>query len=93
MLYEVITLNLCAVASANLGEQAQALALYQKALRLDPKNGALHHNYGVLVEQLGRYQEALRHFQRSLELQPDFPEAYINLGNVMDELGDSYNFV
>ncbi len=80
-------MNLCAVAAAHLDDSVKAEALYSKALLLDPGNGSVHHNYGVLLERQGRYPEAVSHFRRSLELQPDFPEAYINLGNALDELG------
>ena len=84
---EVEALNICAVAASNLGDEEKALALYRNALRLDSKNGAIHHNFGVLLERLGEPEQALTHFRRSLELQPDFPEAYINMGNVLDDLG------
>lgn len=80
-------LNICAVAATNLQDYAKAMALYRTALTYDPKNGAIHHNFGVLLEKLGVLDEALEHLDRSLELQPDFPEAYINRGNILDELG------
>ena len=80
-------LNICAVAATNLLDYAKALALYRTALTYDPKNGAIHHNFGVLLEKLGSLDEALEHLNSSLELQPDFPEAYINRGNILDEMG------
>ncbi|WP_305045720.1 tetratricopeptide repeat protein [Geoalkalibacter sp.] len=87
--FDVDALNICAVAATNLEDEIKALALYRKALRLDPKNGAIHHNYGVLLDRLERRAEAQVHLRKALEYQPDFPEAYVNLGNVLDELGET----
>ena len=86
---DVDALNVCAVASANLNDHLKAMTLYRAALSYDPQNGAIHHNFGVLLEKTGDYHAALAAFDRSLELQPDFPEAYINRGNVLDELGQT----
>lgn len=87
--FDVEALNICAVAATNLRDEVKAMAIYQKALRLDPKNGAIHHNYGVLLDRLGRHGAALEHLRKALTYQPDFPEAYVNLGNVLDELGET----
>jgi tetratricopeptide (TPR) repeat protein len=87
--FDVEALNICAVAATNLQDEVKAMAIYRKALRLDPKNGAIHHNYGVLLDRLGRHREALDHLRKALKFQPDFPEAYVNLGNVLDELGET----
>ncbi len=87
--FDVDALNICAVAAAGLEDEPKAMALYQNALRLDPKNGAIHHNYGVLLDRLGHYESAQSHLRKALQYQPDFPEAYVNLGNVLDELGET----
>jgi tetratricopeptide (TPR) repeat protein len=87
--FDVEALNICAVAATNLEDEIKALGLYQKALRMDPKNGAIHHNYGVLLDRLGRRELAQIHLRKALEYQPDFPEAYVNLGNVLDEMGET----
>lgn len=82
-------INLCAVAAAHLDDLFKAETLYCNALRLDPNNGSVCHNYGVLLERRGDYLKAEQLFRRSLALQPDFPEAYVNLGNTLDEQGRS----
>jgi len=84
---DVEVLNICAVAATNLGDLTKAQGLFKKALQLDPRNGALHHNFAVLLDRQQEFSKAVHHLERALELQPDFPEAYINLGNVLDELG------
>jgi len=83
---DVEVLNICAVAATNLDDLVKAEGLFLKALQLDPRNGALHHNYAVLLDRKRHFEKAVRHLEKALELQPDFPEAYINLGNVLDEL-------
>lgn len=87
--FDTEALNICAVAATNLDDELKALALYRKALHMDPKNGAIHHNYGVLLDRLGHREQAQIHLRKALEYQPDFPEAYVNLGNVLDELGET----
>lgn len=84
---DVNAMHLCALAAAGLGDEPKALALYRKALRLEPGDGPLHHNLGALLERRREYAQALFHLRRALQLQPDFPEIYINLGNVLDALG------
>ena len=84
MLYEVITyleqnpfnveaLNLCAIAASKEGEDDNALLLFRKALKIEPQNGAVHHNFAALLERLGRHEEALEHIRFALNQQPDFP--------------------
>lgn len=84
--FDVEVLNICAVAATNLNDLVKAHGLFAKALQLNPRNGALHHNYAVLLDRQRNFKEAVTHLEKALELQPDFPEAYINLGNVLDEL-------
>jgi tetratricopeptide (TPR) repeat protein len=84
---DVEAMHLCALAAASQRDENKAMALYRKALRLEPAHGTLHHNVGALLERRKEYAQALHHLQRALELQPDFPEIYINLGNVLDALG------
>ena len=52
--FSIDALNICAVAATNLEDFPKALALYRTALTYDPGNGAIHHNFGVLLEKLGR---------------------------------------
>ena len=84
---DVEALHVCAPACAGLGDDAQALALYRKALSLAPGHGLLHHNIGALLEKRKHYDQALHHLRQAMALQPDFPETYINLGNVLDAMG------
>ena len=58
-----------------------------RAVSLDPKNAALHRNYGVLLRQARRYREALEAFNQALTLAPVDVEACIGLGATLGELG------
>jgi tetratricopeptide (TPR) repeat protein len=69
------------------GRQAEALALYEKALALQPDLFAGHLAAGMALDLLGRYQEARTHLTRAIELAP--PEARVN---ALDAMAVSYAF-
>jgi tetratricopeptide (TPR) repeat protein len=48
-----------------------ALALFTKAIDLDPKYYNLHLSIGICLGKLKRYEEAIDHFNMQLELTPD----------------------
>ncbi|SEF15078.1 TolB amino-terminal domain-containing protein [Rhizobiales bacterium GAS191] len=64
-----------------MGQQDQALPLYQKAIRLDPRGPNLFNRYGYQGFSLmlsGRYKEAITSFERSLAANPDAPKEILN---------------
>jgi tetratricopeptide (TPR) repeat protein len=61
------------------GQLEPAIALFEKALALDPDYLSAHQNLGSVLLQLGRVGAALAHYQRVLELRPDF-DAHYNMG-------------
>jgi tetratricopeptide (TPR) repeat protein len=63
------------------GKQAEALALYERALRRDPDLFDAHLAAGIALDLLGRYQEARTHLARAIELAP--PEAKVAALNAM----------
>jgi Flp pilus assembly protein TadD len=69
------------MAAAGAHKEAEAEALFQKILTLDPDNGEAHEELALLCERTGRAAEAVRHQERRLadyRLQlaenPDNPE-------------------
>ena len=66
----------------------EALALYERALALQPNFPALLNSKGFLLQDLGRMDEALACFGRALELAPEFAMARLNLGMAQLKLGD-----
>ena len=59
----------------------QALAHFEAAVRLRPKNAELHNHLGSALARFpGRKSEAIAEFETSLRLNPDFPYSHLNLG-------------
>lgn len=53
------------------GDLDGAVAHYQAALAVRPDVAELHHNLGLLYQQLGRNDEAARCFEQELSIQPN----------------------
>ena len=80
------------------GRFAEAIAEYQKALKIKPDFAAAHNNLGaVLLQnkqrvdgargQNGVFDEAIEHYRRALQINPDFTKAHINLGDALLQKG------
>lgn len=75
---------------AERGENlAEALALVQRAVDLDPDNGAYVDSLGWAHFQLGDYDEARRQLERAADLIPDDPTIAEHLGDVYAALGET----
>lgn len=48
----------------------EALAEFDRALRLEPDNPAFHHWYATALMAIGRYDSSLAHIDRAMELDP-----------------------
>jgi len=53
------------------GRQTEALALYERALQINPDQFEAHLASGIALDLLGRYEEARRHLSRAIELAPE----------------------
>src|SRR5882724_10035228 len=53
-----------------------AIADYNEAIRLDPKNAAAYNNRGFAYGQKGDYDKALADFSEAIRLKPDYAVAY-----------------
>ena len=62
------------------GAHAQAAALYEEALELDPMHAEALNNLGSSLSHLGRYEEAEQCFRESIKLKPNNPNPHSNLG-------------
>jgi predicted O-linked N-acetylglucosamine transferase (SPINDLY family) len=65
----------------------QALALFQQALRLDPKHFPALYSIGLSLSRTGRLQEALAYFERAVAAQPTAAIGHFALGKVFQDLG------
>jgi tetratricopeptide (TPR) repeat protein len=64
----------------------QALACFERALRLKTDFPEAWHHKGVCLSFLGNTQEALSAFDQALHLSPDFYQAWVGKGNALQNL-------
>jgi tetratricopeptide (TPR) repeat protein len=67
----------------SLGRSAEAIADFERALRIAPDFAEAHLNLGNALVVAGRIPDAIDHFRQTLRLRPDLAEAYNNLGNAL----------
>jgi tetratricopeptide (TPR) repeat protein len=65
-----------------LGEHAAAVAQYDRALRLDPRNAGIHFNRAAVLRYLGDGAGAEAGFDAAIAVNPDEYEAYNGRANV-----------
>jgi len=69
------------------GRWAEALAVYQSLLRIQPKNGQLLFEAGCLALKLGQAEQSVSLFKRLLKLEPGHVGGLSNLGQAHARLG------
>jgi tetratricopeptide (TPR) repeat protein len=69
------------------GEDLQAAACFEKALRIKPDLPEPHADMGALLARQGHYDAAIDHFEAALRARARFPEAEANLGAALACLG------
>ncbi len=62
------------------GAYADAAALFEEGIRLDPKHAEAINNLGSALSYQGRYQLAENCFREAMAIKPNFSEAHANLG-------------
>jgi TolB-like protein/DNA-binding winged helix-turn-helix (wHTH) protein/Tfp pilus assembly protein PilF len=67
---------------AYMGRPEEALAIAERARRVDPVSAEAQMNVGVILYFARRYDEALVEIRETLELAPDFGPAHIMLGRI-----------
>lgn len=82
-----VLVNLATV-EVKLGRTAEAIPLYEEALRLGTADAHLAHNgLGVAFMRQGRVAEAAGQFREALRLRPDYDFARANLERALAALG------
>lgn len=76
-----------ALAHSFLGNEAEALKLYDKSLELNPDNIFSLNNKGYTLNLRGDYEQAIHYFDRALVLNDGFAYAYNNRGLAKIKLG------
>jgi Flp pilus assembly protein TadD len=76
--------------AALLGSQApdQAVAVLEKALRIDPMYTDARNHLGVAYGLLGRHQDSVNQLRRAAKESPDSALAWTNLGVTLEVVGD-----
>ena len=59
--------------------------LMEKAIELDPDNGILYYNLGVIYAEQGELDLAKEKYTQAIKLVPDYVDAYLNLVSVILE--------
>lgn len=72
-----------------IGEETEALADHEQALRLKPDAPDVLANAALLYSRAGRMQDALAATETALRLAPDYTLALHRRMNVLNEIGDS----
>ena len=72
---------------AHKGEYDKAIAIYTKAIALDPEADGYYFR-GRAYEDKGEYDEAIADYTRAIELDPEFWPAYQARGNTYESRGE-----
>jgi len=64
-----------------------AIAVYEKALEIDPKFHYAWNGLGNALNGLGRYSEAKAAFEKSLKIDPQYHSAWNGRGNSLKDVG------
>ena len=75
------------VALSLSGQYDEALAAFQSAIQLDPKDAAPHNGIGNVYRALRQYDQALAAYQRALELDPKDAYPHNNMADIFIKQG------
>jgi len=86
------SLNYLGYIWADAGENLErALDLIERAVVIDPDNGAYADSLGWAYYRLGRYDQARRHLEWAARLVPEDPTIFEHLGDLYHRLGEVEN--
>jgi tetratricopeptide (TPR) repeat protein len=71
------------------GELAEAQALCERGVGLEPDSFEAHFNLGNIHHDLGRFPEAAACYRRALALNPDYADAHFYLAVTLEKTGQS----
>jgi len=79
-------LHVLALTRFALDDKAEAIALINQAIALEPASAAFHGDLGIMLHGAGRYEESIAASRKSLELRPDDPTTLNSLGAALSSL-------
>ena len=71
-----------------LGGNPAAIADYNTAIGIDPKNVYAYYNRGCVRYKLKQMKLAIEDFDKAVEIDPSYVKAYLNRGLALYKLGD-----
>lgn len=87
---EVIELLSEGLKAYNDKQYQTAIEKYQQAIKIDPDNASIYHNWGNTLNKLAQsensidiFEQSFQKYEKAVELKPDYPEAYNNWGNAL----------
>ena len=79
--------NILAAGKQALGQMADAVSAYQRAITLKPDYSEAYFNIGNVLQELGELGEAIAAYSRALEIRPDYAAALNNMANALKTQG------
>ena len=74
--------------SVKQGNDAEAIANFEKVFELKPDHVYSYEGLGAVYEAQGQFDKALLGYAKALEIRPDYVEAYYKMALCFYELGD-----
>ncbi len=75
--------------AARSGKLDEAVADFDKVIRLNPRYAEGHYNMGLALTVKGQLSESIEEYRKAIEFDPAFVNAYNNLGNVLLQIGQT----
>ncbi|MBI3303878.1 MAG: tetratricopeptide repeat protein [Deltaproteobacteria bacterium] len=75
------------------GELRQAIAAFDKAIRLKPDYAEAYNGRGIAYDTLAQYERAIKDYDAAIRLNPRSAEFYYNRGNVYSDSGQQEHAV
>lgn len=72
----------------NTGKTEEALADFNRAIKIDPKKAAGYLGRANTLNILGQYEKAIEDYNITLEIKSDLANAYVNRGSAYSHLGE-----
>jgi tetratricopeptide (TPR) repeat protein len=63
-----------------MGQQDKAMADFERAIALDPRNYFAYNNRGMVFGRNGQYQRSVESFLKAIAVNPKHADSYCNLG-------------
>ena len=75
-------INLKAATLGRLGDFEEAIALYERVLKIAPRQPRVWLSYGHMLKTVGRLDEGIAAYRKAIEIAPNSGEAWFSLANL-----------